>query len=88
MIRTRRAALAQSGYRLSLATTRSVCAEIMLKQEDSKREMTVEKSWRSEPRATFTRNSRTPPDKQFARLLGRRQNGRPSAFRSSAGCSL
>src|SRR5882724_13057013 len=35
MTRTRRAALAQSGYRFSLRQTRSVCAEIMLKQKGS-----------------------------------------------------
>jgi hypothetical protein len=35
MIRTRRAALAQSGNRFSLATNAErVCAEIMLKQRD------------------------------------------------------
>jgi hypothetical protein len=34
MIRTRRASLAQSGHRFSLRQTRSVCAEIMLKQKD------------------------------------------------------
>jgi hypothetical protein len=33
MIRTQRAALAQSGYRFSLRQTQSVCAEIMLKQK-------------------------------------------------------
>jgi len=32
MIRTRRAALAQSAKRLSLAQTHRVCAEIMLKK--------------------------------------------------------